>query len=526
MGRFRNREAERLICYSCAALSHMSIVSGRRIGYTENIEIYVCGLTGCRMCREVSMETERRLPEAFLGRMEKLLGTEYEEFLASYGENRYYGLRYNPLKDSSETFAERIPYALEPVSWAEEGFYYSEEDQPGKDILHETGAYYIQEPSAMAVVQILDPKPGERILDLCAAPGGKTTQIAGRMGSKGLLVANEVIPGRAKILSQNVERMGIRNSIVCSEPPERMAALFSGYFDRIVVDAPCSGEGMFRKDEAAAGQWSKEQVQMCADRQDMILEEAAKMLKPGGVLVYSTCTFAPDENEGTISRFIKGHADYMIEEACHDADFASGRADWVSAPAQGLEHTLRLWPHRLRGEGHYIARLRRKGEAVDPAAAKAWAKPGDNHRASQNKPARAEEDRLQAFLTEELGLAGEWLAQQGGTVCTFGEQIYLVPEGMVPMRGLKVIRPGLHIGTNKKNRTEPSHSLALALKTEETDKRRELSREEAIRYVHGESLACGEEKGWILLTYRGYPIGFGKAVNGQMKNHYPKGLRK
>lgn len=472
------------------------------------------------------MEAEKRLPEAFLGRMEKLLGTEYKDFLASYDEKRHYGLRRNPLKASPEEFAERMPYLLEPVSWAEEGFYYREEEQPGRDVLHEAGAYYIQEPSAMAVVQVLDPKPGERILDLCAAPGGKTTQIAGRMGGIGLLAANEVIPGRAKILSQNVERMGIRNCIVCNEPPERMAAFFPGYYDRILVDAPCSGEGMFRKDETAIEQWSEAHVRMCADRQDMILEEAARMLRPGGVLVYSTCTFAPDENEGTVSRFLREHEDFIIEETEHDAAFAAGRTDWCSDPAPGLEYTMRLWPHRLRGEGHYIARLRRRGEAMCPAPAKAWTDQCGGHKAGRRKAAWAEQDRLDAFLTEELGLRPDWLVRQGGTVQAFGEQVYLMPDGGIPVQGLKMIRPGLHIGTDKKNRLEPSHSLALALRPEETVKHRALSPEEAARYLHGESLACGDERGWTLLTCKGYPLGFGKAVNGQMKNHYPKGLRK
>ncbi len=462
------------------------------------------------------MEEKMRLPEAFCGRMEKLLGEEYTAFQASYEGNRYYGLRRNPLKASKEEFAAKVPYELELVSWAREGFYYREGDQPGKDVLHEAGVYYIQEPSAMAVAEILDPKPGERILDLCAAPGGKSTQIAGRMEGRGLLVANEVIPGRGKILSQNVERMGIKNCVVCGEAPGHLALFFPEFFDRIVVDAPCSGEGMFRKDETAIGQWSTGHVQMCADRQRMILEEAAKMLKPSGVLVYSTCTFSPEENEGVISRFVQGHEDFYIEEIPHDAAFSSGRPDWVFDPAQGVEYTMRLWPHRLRGEGHYIARLRRRGM---PCAVNRESGIGRDGQTIKNSV-------LQDFLTGDLGLASDWLTGQQGTVRTFGEQIYLVPEAMVPMQGLKVIRPGLHIGTVKKNRLEPSHSLALALGSGETSQTMELSYEESARYLHGESLRCEAQKGWTVLSYMGYPLGFGKGANRQMKNHYPKGLRK
>lgn len=462
------------------------------------------------------MEEKMRLPEAFCGRMEKLLGKEYAAFLASYEKNRYYGLRRNPLKASKEEFAAKVPYELEPVSWAQEGFYYREGDQPGKDVLHEAGVYYIQEPSAMAVAEILDPKPGERILDLCAAPGGKSTQIAGRMEGKGLLVANEVIPGRGKILSQNVERMGIKNCVVCSEAPGHLALFFPDFFDRIVVDAPCSGEGMFRKDETAIEQWSTGHVQMCADRQQMILEEAAKMLRPGGVLVYSTCTFSPEENEGTISRFVRRHEEFYIEEIPHDATFSAGRPDWVLDPAPGVEYTMRLWPHRLRGEGHYIARLRRRGT---PSAVSRESGIGREGQTIKNSV-------LQDFLTKDLGLASDWLARQQGTVRIFGEQIYLVPEAMVSMQGMKVIRPGLHIGTIKKNRLEPSHSLALALGRGETGRAMELSHEESARYLHGESLRCEAQKGWTLLSYMGYPLGFGKGANGQMKNHYPKGLRK
>ena len=497
-------------------------------------KVDICGFALAKLCRlsrkrsgmeiamENSMEDHSRaaqsLPGAFLQRMEKLLGAEYEAFLESYGMERHYGLRRNPLKADRQSFEERMPFVLEPVSWAQEGYYYRMEEQPGRHVLHEAGAYYIQEPSAMAVAEILDPQPGEMILDLCAAPGGKSTQIAGRMKGKGLLVSNEIIPGRARILSQNVERMGISNCVVCTETPQRMAVFFPAFFDRVVVDAPCSGEGMFRKDDTAVAEWSEDHVSMCAARQRDILEEAAKMLKPGGTIVYSTCTFAPDENEEVVSGFLQEHEDFFVEKISHDAAFTQGRPDWCVHPAGGVEHTLRLMPHRLKGEGHYIARLRKRGE-------------GMNHVESMEKSRlsgaeRKDRERLQAFLTGELGLAGDWLERRHGVIRHFGEQIYLVPEGMIPMDGLKVVRPGLHLGTDRKNRIEPAHALAMALTMEETEQAVELTEEEAKRYFNGESLTFEGQKGWTLLGFHGYPLGFGKASGGQMKNHYPKGLRR
>ncbi len=468
-----------------------------------------------------------KLPQAFKERMETLLGDEYDAFLTSYEQERNYGLRNNPLKKPAGDFTADMPFSLEKVSWAKEGYYYRPEDQPGKDILHELGAYYIQEPSAMAVTEVLDPKPGETILDLCAAPGGKSTQIAGRMNGEGLLVSNEIIPNRAKILSQNIERMGIKNCVVCNETPDSMAAAFPVFFDRILVDAPCSGEGMFRKEESAIDEWSPGHVRMCADRQLMILDSAAGMLKAGGVLVYSTCTFAPEENEGVISRFLEEHAEFAIEQAPHADLFTPGKKDWIGRPAEGIEHTVRLMPHRVKGEGHFIARLRKRGEqqGIGYEEKKDCRVRMKSERRKDGKAEEALQSRVIAFLTEEIGLDREWLARQGGALQLFGEQVYLVPDNMISLNGLKVVRPGLHIGTDKKNRIEPSHALALSLLPEETLRKRVITRAEAEKYIRGEGLICNDEKGWILLVYDGYPAGFGKAVQGQIKNHYPKGLR-
>lgn len=485
------------------------------------------------------MEREEKtvLPEAFAARMQELLQEEYAEFLESYEKERFYGLRFNPLKTDRRDFEQKMPFVLRKVTWAEEGFYYQAQSQPGKHPFHEAGVYYIQEPSAMSAVEVLAPEAGEKVLDLCAAPGGKSTQIAGKMAGKGLLISNEIIPGRAKILSQNIERMGVANAVVCNETPDRMAGFFPEYFDKILVDAPCSGEGMFRKDDIAVAEWSPEHVQMCADRQQMILEEAAKMLKPGGTLVYSTCTFAPEENEGTISRFLEQHEEFRIDTAAQETFFAPGEKNWVSDPAEGIEYTLRLWPHKIEGEGHFVARLKKtEGLCADnhPTI-------GETLRQGGKKGGKARKGSLERknetdsitlcreFLQKELGVSQakieEWEADF--VYVMFGEQIYLVPKQMIPLQGMKVVRPGLHMGTGKKERFAPSHALALHLKPEETASHYEMTEEETRRYLKGETFGCDPSiKGWVLLTTQGYSIGFGKAGGGQMKNHYPKGLRK
>lgn len=478
------------------------------------------------------------LPEAFALRMQRLLGSEYEVFAAGYEKERQYGLRRNLLKGSEEEFIRVMPFPLEKISWVREGYYYDAVSRPGRHALHEAGAYYIQEPSAMAVVEVLSPEPGERILDLCAAPGGKSTQIAGRMQGRGLLAANEVVGERARVLSQNVERMGVSNCVVCSEKPERMAVLFPAFFDRVLVDAPCSGEGMFRKDGAAAGEWSPEAVRMCADRQAMILEEAAKMVKPGGVLTYSTCTFSPEENEGTISAFLRNHEEFYIEETEFEGVFSSGRADWIEAPEAGIGHTLRLWPHLIRGEGHYVARLRKRGKLLREDMQELTGTYNDAEKQSSAKKHTASGETLweitgdkklckqvEGFLREEIGIRDAWMAGHPGQIMKFGDQIYLAPEGMISLAGVKVLRPGLHLLTEKKNRFEPAHALAGTLAKQDTERRRDLTKEETVTYLRGESLRCDGEKGWTVLFYEGYPLGFGKASGGQMKNHYPKGLR-
>lgn len=455
------------------------------------------------------------LPEAFLDRMKALLGVEYEAFLGSYGSGRAQGLRINPLKGDANRLRGRLEarFDLLPVPWCWEGYFYGEDMRPGRHPYHEAGLYYIQEPSAMAVAELLDPRPGERILDLCAAPGGKTTQIAGRMVGEGLLVSNEIHPARAKILSQNVERMGIANAVVTNEEPGRLTRFFPCFFDRIVVDAPCSGEGMFRKDEAARAEWSQENVKLCAQRQREILANAAQMLKAGGRLVYSTCTFAPEEDEQQIAHFLSEHLEFEIETVEGRRGLSPGRAEWGGG-LPSLSATFRIWPHLTSGEGHYLAVLRKKDKAEEFA------------RRCQSPAYYRDKNGIRQYLDFAAGALNG--AGETKNLILFGDNLYRMPEEMPDISGLKVLRPGLHLGTFKKNRLEPSHALALSMKRDRALRSADFDPEgDEIRgYLSGNTVSgYSGENGWVLVCAGGYSLGWGKAASGIMKNHYPKGLR-
>ena len=460
------------------------------------------------------------LPQDFKERIRRQLGSEeYGAFIASYEKERTYGLRYNPLKIDKNRFLsvfENMHIRLEPVSWAREGFYYQAQDAPGRLALHEAGAYYIQEPSAMSVVELLDPAPGEMILDLCGAPGGKSTQIAGRMKGRGVLVSNEIIASRAKTLSRNIERMGVCNALVLNETPQRLAERFPLFFDRIVVDAPCSGEGMFRKDPKARGEWSLQQVQVCAARQRDILACAVSMLKPGGILVYSTCTFAPLENE-------------------ENAGWLTGKY-----PELSLEQSMHIWPHRQKGEGHYAARFRKEGQtaaAPEPVYHNLqWTeKNGGKNRSRHKRPGQSAgrtgspdcHKLLLEFLQEALQPELAELCVKHLTpdrIVSFADVLYLPAPGTPDPAGLKTERAGLQLGCCRKNRFEPSHALAMALHPEQV--RRSLEPEDPYQYLQGLTINCSCPAGWTLVTIQGCPAGWGKVSGGILKNHYPRGLRR
>ena len=428
------------------------------------------------------------LPEAFLERMKTQLGTEYQDFLESLERPRAVALRFNPLKGSKPV----LPFVGQPVPWEPEGYYYDPAARPGLHVFHEAGVYYLQEASAMAPVALLDPQPGEKICDLCAAPGGKTTQIAGRMLGAGFLLCNEINPKRAKILSRNVERMGVANALVTNEHPQRLAERFQGFFDRVLIDAPCSGEGMFRKEEAAVTDWSMDTVEMCARRQAEIMDSGAALVRPGGRLVYSTCTFAPEEDELAVARFLETHPDFQPEPM---------EAPWFEPGENG---TYRMWPHKLLGEGHFAAVLRREaGETTGiPAAA------GIKLPAEWNQ------------FAKELGIV-----LPEGKAISFGQNLFWVPEELPELRQLKVIRPGLELGTVKKDRLEPAHALALWLKECAREQSFPADSTEMAAYLHGDVIP-GMKNGWCLVKADGFSIGWGKGDGNILKNHYPKGLRR
>lgn len=428
------------------------------------------------------------LPEAFLQRMEAQLGSEYPAFLESLERPRAVALRFNPLKGERPV----LPFVGTPVPWEPEGFYYDPETRPGLHVYHEAGVYYLQEASAMAPVALLDPKPGEQVCDLCAAPGGKTTQIAGRMLGRGFLVCNEINPKRAKILSRNIERMGVANALVTNERPETLASRFPGFFDRVLVDAPCSGEGMFRKEEAAVTDWSQETVQMCARRQREILDSAARLVRPGGRLVYSTCTFAPEEDEETVAAFLESHPEFTPEPV---------EAPWF---VPGENASYRMWPHKLLGEGHFAAVLRKtQGESGEVPAC-----PGEKCPKAWESFAK----ELDITLPE-------------GKAVSFGQSLYWAPMELPELNRLKVLRPGLELGTERKGRFEPAHALALWLKTCAVTESFPPESPEMKAYLHGDVVPSGK-KGWCLVQAGGYAIGWGKGDGSVLKNHYPKGLRR
>ena len=428
------------------------------------------------------------LPEAFLERMKHQLGEEYGDFLKSLERPRAVALRFNPLKGAAPT----LPFVGEPVPWEPMGFYYDPESRPGLHVYHEAGVYYLQEASAMAPVALLEPQPGERICDLCAAPGGKTTQIAGRMQGEGFLLCNEINPKRAKILSRNMERMAVPNALVTNTHPADLAERLPGFFDRVLVDAPCSGEGMFRKEEAAITDWSQETVEMCARRQAEILHSAARLVRPGGRLVYSTCTFAPEEDEMAVAAFLAAHPEFSPEDV---------EAPWFVKVENGGH---RMWPHKLLGEGHFAAVLKKAEGETETAAVPAGEK----------------------LPKQWLAFAGELdIRLPAGKAVTFGQNLFWAPEEMPELRGLKVLRPGLELGCVKKDRFEPAHALALWLQSCSNIHSCDPEGTDMKAYLHGEVIPS-DRKGWCLVKAGDYTIGWGKGDGKVLKNHYPKGLRR
>jgi len=458
--------------------------------------------------------------------MSALLGDEFASFLASYEQPPTTALRANTLKIAPESLFERLSIDPLPVPWSTGASLLPGTDQarPGKHPYHAAGLYYLQDPSALMPVEILDPQPGEKVLDLSAAPGGKSTQIAARLAGKGLLIANEVVPKRGWELAGNVERWGATNVAITTETPSRLAERFPGFFDAVLVDAPCSGEGMFRKSLAACQAWTPALVEGCALRQQRILEHAALLVRPGGRLVYSTCTFAPEEDEGAIARFLIDHPEFTLAEPPARPGFCPGRPDWLPASllarlpsglGSELTRCVRLWPHRGPGEGHFAALMVRSGLSAAHTA--------ETARACQSpRLPKAVEAAFNAFVSKTFTGTPTDAAQ-----ALIGSYLYALPSELPDLSGLRFLHSGWWLGEIKKDRFEPSHAFALGLTPSKVRQVVDYPARSSdlLAYLRGEMLASTGEDGWTMVTVDGFPLGWGKRVSGRLKSHYPKGLR-
>lgn len=459
------------------------------------------------------------LPSAFEDKMKKILGEEFPDYIACYEEPRYYGLRVNTQKISPAAFEQICPFEIRRIPWIDNGFYYDGETvSPARHPYYFAGLYYLQEPSAMTPANRLPVKPGDKVLDLCAAPGGKATELGAKLRGKGLLVANDISSSRAKGLLKNIELFGIGNVLVSSEEPGRLAEFFTGFFDKILIDAPCSGEGMFRKDKKMVKAWEEHGPSYFSKIQKNIILQAADMLAPGGMMLYSTCTFDPSENEEVIRHLLKNRCDLHLCPIHPYEGFTPGMPHLVEDGDPSLSETVRIFPHKMHGEGHFLALLEKDGELSGCC----------NH--GQTGLPRKGKKKLPEELTEFLGKIKIDLSTDRLDI--HGERVYYMPEGLPDIRGIRFLRTGLLLGEIKKNRFEPSQALAMYLSgTDFNDILNFSSRDErVIRYLKGETLdvddlVTGRQKGWHLVCVDGYSLGWGKLSAGTLKNKYLPGWR-
>jgi 16S rRNA C967 or C1407 C5-methylase (RsmB/RsmF family)/NOL1/NOP2/fmu family ribosome biogenesis protein len=473
------------------------------------------------------------LPGAFEARMRELLGPEAAAFLDTYRRPAQRAVRANPLKLDPAALPGLLGIPPDPVPWCREAFFLPEGVRAGRTLAHAAGLCYVQEPSALAVGEALDVRPGQRVLDLAAAPGGKATLVAGRLGGAGVVVANEVQRGRVQALADNLDRWGSWRTVLAGETVARLAERLPGGFDRVLLDAPCSGEGLFRRDPAAAAQWRPGHVRGSAERQRGLLADAARLVRPAGVLVYATCTFAPEENEHQVAGFLAAHPDWRVLDIPAHPGFTSGRPDWTPGGAPDLARTVRLWPHHLRGEGHYIAKLGAPG--IPPAGARS------NLAGRQAAPRRGsvaqrgtggerlstgpDRGRAGAVLDAWRGFADDVLEEEPPAAMVVGERAYGVPDEEVAAAGVRLVRPGLLLGRARPGRFEPAQALAMALGPKAVRRVRTVDDGEAAAWLRGETLDHGGPAGWTLVAWNGWPLGWGRAAGGTLKNHYPKALR-
>ena len=470
----------------------------------------------------------KTLPLPFLERMKEMLGNDYDTFLQSYENPRTYGLRINTAKLSCQDFEKLSPFEIRPIPWISNGYFYDEESRPARCAYYQAGLYYLQEPSAMTPASRLPIEPGDFVLDLCAAPGGKATALGAALNDTGFLLANDISTSRARALLRNLELFGIKNMLVTDEKPARLAQRFPAFFNKILLDAPCSGEGMFRKEEALARDWTPEKSAELSDIQKDLILKAADMLRPGGMMLYSTCTFSPCEDEEVVAYLLQERPDMELMEMPGYEGFSEGRPEFASAPlSQGsfapssLRKCVRIFPHKMDGEGHFLALFHKKGDSLPPFFRPAGKGPDKNTRKW------LEEFFAEIGLHTLGGQEFDW-----NRVEVRKDKVYYQLPFPLDLRGISFLRNGLYLGDLKKNRFEPSQPLALALHKEDIEATISLSvsDERITRYLKGETLniepeEAARKKGWHLLCADGYPIGFGKLVNGILKNKYPAGWR-
>lgn len=455
------------------------------------------------------------LPVAFEEKMKKLLGEEFPDYIKCYEEPRFYGLRVNTKKITVEKFREICPFDIRPIPWIENGFYYDgEKVQPAKHPYYFAGLYYLQEPSAMTPANRIPIEPGDKVLDVCAAPGGKATELGAKLKGEGVLIANDISNSRAKGLLKNIEVFGIGNVLVLSEEPGKIEDYFQGYFDKILIDAPCSGEGMFRKDKKMVKAWEEHGPEFFAKIQRGIVMQAARMLKPGGMILYSTCTFDPLENEGTIEYLLKEYPEFVIKDIIPYEGFAQGIPEVTESKSEDFRKTVRIWPHKMHGEGHFLALLQ-KGEPVE-----------EEQKKVKSKRAKKMPEELETFLRDVT-----WEID-ANRLEIHTERVYYMPENLPDVKGIRFLRTGLYLGDVKKNRFEPSQAFAMCLKKEEYRHTISLpvADERVAKYLKGETievddLVSPKEKGWQLICVEEYPLGWGKLAGGTLKNKYLPGWR-
>ena len=444
--------------------------------------------------------------------MKTLLGDEFDAYIASFSEPRLYGMRANTLKISPKELETRLNASLTPVPWCKEGFYYDGTSfRPAKHPYYTAGLYYIQEPSAMSTGAMLPIEEGDRVLDMCAAPGGKSTQVAAKLNGTGIIVANDVSTGRCKALAKNIELAGIPNAVVTNEYPEKLADKLPLFFNKIIVDAPCSGEGMFRKDENAVKSWEEHKTTVCTELQRDILKQADRLLCPGGIIAYSTCTFAPEEDEGMIEEFLAAtNNGYELIAVDKSTGFSDGRPEWANSKNEELKKCARLMPYKIKGEGHFLALLRKKSTPVKPMYSKETPIP---------------EKELTCFREfVDNSLTNIDIIGKNDILIKHKTSLIKVPLG-IELDRIRVVRSGLLLGELKKNRFEPSQALAMALKKQDAKNTLSLApgSDMLIRYLRGESFEVDSPDGYTLVCADDFPIGWGKTINGRMKNKYLPG---